>query len=224
MILTFPLKATSHITAHLRPGGGSKVRLPYGAKASATGRLLDARGKPLAHQQVTVTQRYAPGAIVPQRVLSGVTDGKGRWHARLGAGPTRVVAASFVGSAQYLGARKSAGRIVVKSKASFRTSRKRVPEGKSVLFHGRIAHRGAQIPGAGKLVELQVRQGAKKWNTVEEAIHSDARGRYRLRYRFGRFYTKDVRYLFRVKIDHEQNWPYHAPVRSRARSVKVLAR
>ena len=112
----------------------------------------------------------------------------------------------------------------MKSKASFRTSRKRVPEGKSVSFHGRIAHRGAQIPGAGKLVELQVRQGAKKWNTVEEAIHTDSRGRYRLRYRFGRFYRSNVRYLFRVKIDHEQNWPYHAPVRSRARSVTVLAR
>jgi hypothetical protein len=135
-----------------------------------------------------------------------------------------VVSAAYAGDRRFIGAQKAAGRVVVKSKASFRTSRKRVLEGEGLSFHGRIGHRGAQIPGAGKLVELQVRQGANKWNTVEEAIHSDSRGRYKLRYRFGRFYNANVHYLFRVKIDHEQNWPYHAPVRSKVRRVTVLAR
>jgi hypothetical protein len=224
MVLDFPLKTATKLTARLHPGGGSKVRLPYGERPTVTGRLRDATGRPLAHRTVQVVEHYAPGAVAPQRVLTGTTDRHGRWHARLVAGPTRVVAAAFGGNQHYIGAESGGGRIVVKSKASFRTSRKRVPEGKSLSFHGRIAHRGAQIPGAGKLVELQVRQGAHKWNTVEQAIHSDAHGRYKLRYKFGHFYNSDVRYLFRVKVDHEQNWPYHAPVRSRARRVTVLAR
>jgi hypothetical protein len=223
MVLDFPLKTTTQITTRLHPGGGSKIRLPYGERAFVTGRLRDVTGRPLPHRTVQVIEHYAPGAVVEQRVLSGATDAHGRWQARLAAGPTRVVSASYGGNRRFIGSQQGGGRVVVRSKASFRTSRKRISEGKSVSFHGRIAHRGAQIPGAGKLVELQVRQGAHKWNTVEEAIHSDSHGRYKLRYRFGRFYNSDVRYLFRVKVDHEQNWPYHAPVRSRARRVTVVS-
>ena len=77
---------------------------------------------------------------------------------------------------------------------------------------------------AGKLVELQVKQGARQWNTVQQAIHTNSTGRYHLHYRFGTFYRSNVRYRFRVKVDHEADWPYKAPVRSRARSVTVIAK
>ena len=114
--------------------------------------------------------------------------------------------------------------MVVRSHATFATSRHRVLEGGGVAFRGRVLHYGARIPPSGKLVELQVKEGTHQWNTVQQAIHSNSRGRYRLHYRFGTFYRSNVEYRFRVKVDQEQAWPYRAPVRSRARAVTVVAK
>jgi hypothetical protein len=111
----------------------------------------------------------------------------------------------------------------VRSKASFRTSRKRVPEGEKIVFKGKVGHVGARIPVGGKLIELQVQEGAGRWNTVREAFYTKPSGRYRLAYRFGRFYVADAVFMFRAKIAREQGWPYKAPVRSRSRQVTVLA-
>ena len=92
------------------------------------------------------------------------------------------------------------------------------------MFAGRVAHFGARIPSAGKLVELQVRESARRWNTVREAFHTKQSGRFRLGYRFGRFYETDTKFRFRVKVARRKGWPYKAPVRSRSRTVTVLAR
>ena len=114
-------------------------------------------------------------------------------------------------------------RLVVRSKAGLRTSRRRVKEGRSVVFKGTVRHKGARIPPGGKLVELQVRDG-KFWNTVRQAFYTKPDGRYRLRYRFRADYTRNAKFHFRVKIVREQGWPYRAPVRTRARKVVVVAR
>ena len=86
-----------------------------------------------------------------------------------------------------------------------------------------LAAQGARVPPGGKLIELQVREGRAHWNTVQEAFHTDASGRFRLRYRFGRFYETNAHFVFRVKIAREQGWPYKAPGRSRAQLVTVVA-
>jgi hypothetical protein len=224
MVLTLPLKSGVLLDARLEPGGGSKLRLPYGDDAKVAGRLTDAAGQPLADKEITVDEYFGSGALIDHRVRAVQTDPGGKWSSRIPAGPSRSVTASFAGTPRYLDDEREAGSVVVNSKASFDTSRRRVREGKSVRFRGRVRHRAARIPDAGKLVELQVHEGAGQWNTVGEALHTDADGHYRLHYRFGRFYTSDVRYRFRVKVDREQGWPYRAPARTRARKVKVLAR
>ena len=104
----------------------------------------------------------------------------------------------------------------------FDTSRRRVGAGESVTFGGAVKHHGAQIPVGGKLVELQVREGARKWGTVKEAFSTRGDGRYSTSYRFGTFYARPVTFRFRVKVTRENGWPYKAPVRSRARRVTVV--
>ena len=79
------------------------------------------------------------------------------------------------------------------------------------MFAGKVGHFGARIPRGGKLVELQVREDAGRWNTVREAFHTDASGHFELRYRFGRFYETDASFVFRIKVAREQGWPYKAP-------------
>ena len=91
-----------------------------------------------------------------------------------------------------------------------------------MTFGGAVKHHGAQIPVGGKLVELQVREGARKWGTVKEAFATRGDGRYSTSYRFGTFYTRPVTFRFRVKVTRENGWPYKAPVRSRARRVTVV--
>jgi hypothetical protein len=85
-----------------------------------------------------------------------------------------------------------------------------------------VKHHGAQIPAGGKLVELQVREGARRWGTVKEAFSTRGDGRYSTSYRFGTFYSRPVTFRFRVKVTRENGWPYKAPVRSRARRVTVV--
>jgi hypothetical protein len=129
----------------------------------------------------------------------------------------------FDGTQRYLPDQTRAGRLLVRTKATFHLSRRRVPEGRRVVFRGRVAHRAARIPAGGKLIELQVRDGPR-WETVRQAFYTRGGGRYRLRYRFARFYTSDVSYRFRVKVLRERGWPYKAPVKSSSRRLVVKAR
>ena len=92
-----------------------------------------------------------------------------------------------------------------------------------MVFRGRVGHRAARIPAGGKLIELQVRDGSR-WETVRQAFYTRANGRFRVRYRFGRFYTSNVSYRFRLKVLRERGWPYKAPVKSRSRKLVVKAR
>jgi hypothetical protein len=224
MVLSFPLRERARLVAGLGPGGAARRTVGYGHGSSVSGRLLDRDGEPLAGRDVTVVEQFGAGALIDRRVRVVSTDSRGAWKSKLPPGPSRTVSASFGGSARFAPLEQVAGRLTVRSRASFRTSRERVGEGGRVVFAGRIGHRAAQMPVGGKLIELQVRESVGRWNTVGEAFHTEQSGRYRLGYRFGRFYEADARFRFRVKVAREQAWPYKAPVRSAARTVVVLAR
>ncbi len=145
------------------------------------------------------------------------------WGERLPAGPSRRVTATYQGTSRYLADGAMAGGLHVKTKATFHLSRPRVREGRAVVFRGRVAHMAARIPAGGKLVELQVKDGPH-WHTVRQAFYTRSNGRFRLRYRFARFYTSNVKYRFRVRVLRELGWPYKAPVSSRVKRLVVKAR
>jgi hypothetical protein len=224
MVLGFPLRERPRLVAGLGPGAASRQTIAYGHGSSVSGRLLDRDGAPLAGRDVTVVEQFGAGALIDRRVRVVSTDSRGAWTSVLPPGPSRTLTVAFAGTARFAALEQVAGQLTVRSRASFRTSRERVAEGGRVVFAGRIGHYAARMPAGGKLIELQVRESAGRWNTVREAFHTEASGRYRLGYRFGRFYESDARFRFRVKVAREQGWPYKAPVRSVARTVVVLAR
>jgi hypothetical protein len=160
--------------------------------------------------------------LIRERVSEAITDERGRWRAKLPAGPSRVVEASFAGSGRFAPTSREVGTFAVRSRASFKTSAETVREGRALHFTGRVRHRGAAIPAGGKLVELQVRLGADDWDTIGEAFRTDEQGRYRRHYRFGEHYTSDARFRFRVKVDGEAGWPYEQATTQR-RGVIVRA-
>lgn len=221
MILTFPLKSGVDLEGHL--GSGSRrLTVGYGRPSKVSGILRDASGQPLADQNVTVTEYFGEGALIDTRVRSVRTDSEGRWNERLPGGPSRTVSASYAGNRRYLSDSTTAGALRVKTKASLHISNHRVREGHRVAFKGRIGHMAARIPAGGKLVELDVKDG-KSWHTVRHPFYTRPNGRYRLRYRFARFYVSDVRYRFRIRVLRERSWPYKAPVSSRVRKLVVKA-
>jgi hypothetical protein len=222
MILTFPLKSGVHLNGHLT-GGSSHVTVGYGEPSKVSGILVDAAGEPLEDQQVTVTEHFGEGALIDRRVRTVSTNEKGRWKERLPGGPSRRITATYAGTPRYLPDATGVGRLNVKTKATLRLSRRKVPEGGRVSFKGRVGHLAARIPPGGKLVELEVKDG-HSWQTVRHPFYTRADGKYKLHYRFARFYTRNVRYRFRVKVLREHDWPYKAPASSRVRELVVKAR
>ncbi len=224
MRLAFPLKAGVDLTAALRPGGSKRMTIRYGKRSRVAGILREAAGAPIPSQEVVVEEFFGEGALIRERITRVRTDGRGRWQTRLPAGPSRRVTASYAGTQRYLAQSALGGRLAVRTRASLATSRDRVPEGGRVLFRGRLGRLGARIPTGGKLLELQVREDGNTYQTVGQGFRTQPDGSYRIGYRFGRFYQYDVRFKFRIKVAREADWPYKAPVRSRARIVTVLSR
>jgi hypothetical protein len=221
MTLRFPLRAATELRSGIG-NGALKSTIRYGRTPEVRGRLLSADRDPLPLQTVRVHEQYALGALETQHTSEAVTDKNGRFALRLPAGPSRKIEVTYPGSKRYRPARAQDLGLSVRSGVKFDTSRRRVEAGESVTFGGAVKHHGAQIPAGGKLVELQVREGARKWGTVKEAFSTRGDGRYSTSYRFGTFYSHPVTFRFRVKVTRENGWPYKAPVRSRARRVTVV--
>ena len=221
MRLRFPLRTDTELRAVIGEGARRRT-IPYGRQVEIKGRLRSADRDPLPFQRVIVHENYDPGSLEAQHTSEAVTDGSGRFALRLPAGPSRKVSVSYRGSKRYRPAGGDQLDLNVRSGVKFKTSRKRVRAGSPVTFGGKVKHLGTDIPSGGKLVELQVKEGARRWGTVKEAFSTREDGHYSLTYRFGRFYTRPVRFKFRVKVTREQGWPYKAPVRSRARRVTVV--
>jgi hypothetical protein len=221
MTLRFPLRADTQLRTGIG-NGALKRTIKYGRTPEIRGRLLSADRDPLPLQTVKVHEQYALGSLEAQHTSEAVTDKNGRFALRLPAGPSRKIEVAYPGSRRYRPAGAQDLALKVRSGVKFDTSRRRVGAGESVTFGGAVKHHGAQIPAGGKLVELQVREGARKWGTIKEAFSTRGDGRYSTSYRFGTFYTRPVTFRFRVKVTRENGWPYKAPVRSRARRITVV--
>lgn len=223
MVLSFPLKTGARLRGHLVPGAAPRATIGYGHPSKVSGRLADASGKPLVHQRIRVVEHFPEGALINRRVRTVKTDSDGLWGERLPAGPSRSITAAYEGTPRYLPDEAQVGALRVKTKASLHLSRRRVPEGRRVVFRGRVGHLAARVPAGGKLIELEVKEGPQ-WHTVRQPFYTRANGHYRLRYRFARFYTASIRYRFRVKVLRERGWPYKAPVHSHPKRLIVEAR
>lgn len=217
-----PLRDDVQIS-ELRINGKRKAAtVRYKKPAQLSGKLLDEQGNGVPRSEVTVVESYDSGSKRDQRSIAVTTNDKGAFTATLPRGPSRSVTALFAGSPTLLATRAAASpRLVVRGKVGLKVTRKRVRPGKATRFKGRVAKLGANVPAGGKLVEVQVRV-RNKWRTVDKALRSNGKGRFNLRYRFGRFYNQPVTFKFRAVVLSESTWPYKAPVKSKRRTVTVV--
>ncbi len=222
MVVHFPLREATRLRASV--AGRSSSEAGYGARPRFEATLRDSGGEPVADADVEVVERFAPGSSLAPAGRTLSTDSRGRIETRLVRGPSRSVVVRFAGSRRYLGSESEPVSVAVRGSARLDPIPRRIRAGRRVVFAGRIGVLGAAMPH-GKLVELQARGGGvRRFRTVGHAFRTDARGNWRMRYRFDRFYSEPTRFRFRVRVTRERAWPYLAPAVSRPRKLVVLPR
>lgn len=222
MVVHFPLRARTRLLAAV--GGRERAEIPYGGRPRFEAVLRGEDGEPVDGADLELVERFAPGSSLEPVGRTLTTDGRGRISARLTRGPSRTVAVRYEGSRRYLGSTAEPVAVAVRGSARLDPLPPEVRAGRRVLFRGSIGAYGAAMP-KGKLVELQARGGGlRRFRTVGHAFRTDGRGRWRLRYRFDRFYAEPVRFRFRLRVSRERRWPYLAPALSPARTLVVRPR
>jgi hypothetical protein len=199
------------------PSGRTTIPLIHGSGARSVGQVRTKAGVPIAHAQVVVEGRVATGrdGFV---TLGRVTANKfGVFRYTVPAGPSRTVRYIYAGNNTI---RPSEAQLATKVRAKVRLkpSKRRLRNGKAVIFRGRVF--STPIADGGKAVALQAKVG-RKWRTFATA-RANTKGVFRKRYRFTK--TSGVqRYMFRAVVTREVGYPYE-PVRSPRVYVRVIGR
>lgn len=222
MVVRFPLRHESRLRAAV--GGRLRARVGYDARPRLEAVLRDEEGEPVRGADVEITERFASGSSLSPVGRTVATDEHGRVRVRLSRGPSRTVLVRYAGSKRLLAATAEPVRVGVHGSARIAPLPRRIGAGRRVVFSGRIGAYGVASPH-GKLVELQVRGGGiRRFRTVAHALRTDQRGRWRMRYRFDRFYSEPTRFVFRLRVPPERRWPYLAPTISQPRELVVHPR
>lgn len=196
--------------AVLRP----KVRARLGRAVPITGRLVTRDGGALVGSLIYVFSQGADG--VERFAGTATTDAAGRYRYMARASANQRLRLFYMGAPSVRPAIRTV-ELEVPARTRFSASDRRLVNGQSVTFRGRLAVPPSGI-AAGKLVELQTKLSGR-WQTFR-TVRTDAQGRWRSAYRFRR--TRGlIRYRFRARLPREAAYPYGTGI---SKSVRVTVR
>ena len=187
------------------------VRL--GRTTRIDGRLTNGGGDAIAGAEVQVLTAVDGGTEQLVGVLR--TDENGSYAYTASGSASRTLRFFYPGSPLILPAGSKVA-LRVPATSSLRVDRRHVLNGESVVFSGRV--RSLPIPATGKLVQVEVLLSGG-WQTFRTA-RTDANGRWRVRYRFGRTGATQW-YRFRVQLPREAGYPFATGA---SRSIRVRVR
>lgn len=192
----------------MRKGGKGKVRrtvlepsarVPFGRRIRFGGLLVNRAGHPLIGAKIFVFSRIREGS----EELNGsvTTNDRGRFSYAVEARASHRFRFVYPGTATILPVEDIAS-LLVKGRSTLSVKPRRIQNGDSVVFSGRV--KGRPLPEAGKLVELQVLL-TEEWQTFR-TIRSRSDGIWRIPYRFQR--TCGLRHFrFRAHLPGEATYP-----------------
>ena len=147
---------------------------------------------------------------------TATTDAAGRYRYMVRASTNKQLKLFYLGAPSVRPA-ISAVELEVPARTRFAASDRRLVNGQSVTFRGRLAVPPTGI-ASGKLVELQTKLSGR-WQTFR-TTRSDATGAWRSTYRFRR--TRGlVRYRFRARLPREAAYPFATGV---SKPIRVTVR
>jgi hypothetical protein len=186
----------------------------YGASVSLQGRLTDTAGNPRSKAAVEVAERLTiPGG--DWRYLATMrTTSNGTFAFRASPGPSREFRFRYPGSALTQPVSQDVA-LRVRASVAIRADRKRLRNGDSVIFSGRLL--GKPLPAAGKLLALQART-RRGWRTFANPRARAGNGRWQFRYRFTGTTVRSL-YEFRIVVPQESGYPY---VRGTSGIIRIL--
>ncbi len=187
----------------------------YGQLVRVRGRLRTPEGNPLQDVDVQAFTQIRDGITPPRLIATVKTSRTGAFSFLVRKGPSRSIRIRYNGTNQIRPATKNL-LLNVRSDTSMRPNRRRVVNGETVRFHGRL--KTGRIPQDGKLVEVQVWVRGK-WRTFATA-RAGRHGSWSYDYRFDGTRGRQV-YRFRAKVPPETGYPFAA---GRSRIVRVHVR
>jgi hypothetical protein len=209
MVVDLPLRTDTSLGASLSrraggAGGGRRtIRIGYRKRAWLRG-VLRSGGALMPDTRLTIeTRRLNRSSWRP--LTEVVTDGNGRYAARLGRGVSREVRVRFAGNRSLQPAAETA-RLLVRGWASLRLEPRTLRRGGTITFRGRVGLFRARTPAAGKLIQIQYLDG-RRWRPAVKLGHTRRSGRFAIRYRFRRI-SRPTRIYFRILVPAEGGWPY----------------
>jgi hypothetical protein len=209
MRLRSPLKVATTLLA----GFGRRRALstvPYGRGIAYQGRLIAGRRTPLAGMPVRILERFAAGAEPRERESTVRTGASGAFGIRLAPGPSREIVAIAPPTATLQGSRSRVSNLAVRGCVRLRVSSPVAKVGgRPIVFRGKIASAGAEMPADGRAVQLQFRLPGLAW-TEFRTVHTDRRGRFRYAYRFADDDSRGARFQFRAFVPAQAGWPFEA--------------
>ncbi len=188
----------------------ARRRVRFGRPISITGRLTNSDGQGIPGAQVQV---FSSTRVTPEASVGAIgTDRKGRYRYRARAASTSTLRFAYAGTELILPAERKV-TLLVPAASTMRVSRRRVRNGQSVSFTGRLG-----APAVDKLVELQVRLSGR-FQTFR-TTRTDSQGRWSVDYRFLRTCGL-TRFDFRARLPKESGYPFET---GRSRTVPVTVR
>jgi hypothetical protein len=207
MRLPSPLKVATTLRADLGRGAASRT-ISYGHGTPYSGRLIAGRRTPLAGIGVRVIERFAVGAVPRERESTARTGASGAFRIRLAPGPSREIVAIAPPTATLQGSRSRISNLAVRGRVHLAAS-SRVAKvgGRPIVFRGKVASAGTEIPADGRAVQLQFRLPGLTWSEFR-TVRTDQRGHFRYAYRFADDDSRGARFQFRALIPEQAGWPF----------------
>jgi hypothetical protein len=196
----------------------TQARVGYGQPVTLHGVLMSSAGLPLAGQPVAILTAPDNGSNTFGQAAAVTTGPDGGWTATLPPGPSRIIEASYPGSATILPAIGSA-TVITPAKIVLRSvTPDRAPWGSRVRITGRVL--GGYIPVSSKLLRLDLGiVGIPGLSKIQGIPNVASDGTFTTTYTFAR-YQGVVRFWLQVSSLPEADFPF-APARSKRAIVTV---
>jgi hypothetical protein len=191
----------------------------HGKRTVVSGWLGMPDGTALGGQVVQVLTAPDNGLGQFSQAAVATTAANGSWSARLSAGPSRLVEASYGGASVLEPSVSAQVHVVVPAKVKLlRVSPSRVAWSGTVRITGQLL--GGYLPATGALVRLRIGQGST-YQTYGVQEHVTGNGRFTTTYQFGAGDPAVYRsFWFQIATLPIGDYPY-APAASGSRSVVV---